>query len=580
MGVTTETELPREQAPDRPRGQHQWLVLGVIGIAQLMVVLDTTIVNIALPSAQGALHFGTESRQWIITAYSLAFGSLLLLGGRLSDLVGRRRTLLIGLAGFAVSSAVGGAATGFAMLVAARAAQGVFAAVLAPAALSTLNVTFTDAKERGRALGVYGAIAGGGAVVGLLLGGALTEWLSWRWCLYVNLVFAVAAAAGVLALVPAREERGSVARLDWPGIVAASGGLFCLVYGLSNAETHRWSAPLTVWMFVASALLLVAFAVIETRAAAPLLPPWIVMDRNRVGAYLAIMIAFCSMFSAFLFLTYYAQQNLHYSPLKTGVAFLPLTVGIAASAGLANARLIPRFGPRRVIPPGMLIAAGGMFWLAQLDLHSTYAGGVLGPLFLLGVGTGLTFAPAIATATAGITGKDAGVASAMVNTTQQIGGAIGTAALSTIFASALTRYLSGHRPPSPALRAAAAIHGYGVAFSVSCALFLGGAVVTALLLRGAPTDDTEKRHRTAQLNLRRPAPGTGDAALLGASVAIALIAVVLTATALHRSESRGGVVRGCVATTKPQVEHYRPGGLNELANMRDCESVNVRQLNR
>jgi MFS family permease len=304
------------------------------------------------------------------------------------------------------------------------------------------------------------------------------------------------------------------------------------------------------------------------------------MDRNRVGAYLAIMIAFCSMFSAFLFLTYYAQQNLHYSPLKTGVAFLPLTVGIAAAAGLANARLIPRWGPRRVIPPGMLIAAGGMLWLAQLDLHSTYAGGVLGPLFLLGVGTGLTFAPAIATATAGITGKDAGVASAMVNTTQQIGGAIGTAALSTIFASALTRYLSGHRPPSPALRAAAAIHGYGVAFSVSCALFLGGAVVTALLLRGAPADDSEKRHRTAQLNLRRPAPASYDAALLGASVAIALVAVVVTATALHGSQSRGEVVRGCVATAKPRVEHYRPGALPELANMPDCESVNVRQLNR
>ncbi|OBA75432.1 Puromycin resistance protein pur8 [Mycobacterium sp. 1554424.7] len=543
-----------------------------------MVVLDTTIVNIALPSAQGALHFGTESRQWIITAYSLAFGSLLLLGGRLSDLVGRRRTLLIGLAGFAASSAVGGAATGFAMLVAARAAQGVFAAVLAPAALSTLNVTFTDAKQRGRALGVYGAIAGGGAVVGLLLGGALTEWLSWRWCLYVNLVFAVVAAAGVLALVPARDERGSVAGLDWPGIVTASGGLFCLVYGLSNAETDRWGAPLTVWMFVASGALLVAFAVIEARAAAPLLPPRIVMDRNRVGAYVAIMVAFCSMFSAFLFLTYYAQQNLGYSPLKTGVAFLPLTVGIAVSAGVANARLIPSLGPRRVIPPGMLIAAGGMFWLAQLDLHSTYAGGVLGPLFLLGVGTGLTFAPAIATATAGITGKDAGVASAMVNTTQQIGGAIGTAALSTIFASALTRYLTSHRPPSPALRPAAAIHGYSVAFSVSCALFLAGAVVTALLLRGAPADGIEKRHRTAQLHrgLSMPHSGSYDAALLGASVAIALIAVVLTATALHRSQSRGEVVRSCVATSKPQVEHYRPGGLNELANIRDCESANGR----
>jgi EmrB/QacA subfamily drug resistance transporter len=512
MGVSTETEFPREQLSGLPRGQHQWLVLGVIGIAQLMVVLDTTIVNIALPSAQGALHFGTESRQWVITAYSLAFGSLLLLGGRLSDIVGRRRTLLIGLLGFALASAVGGAASGFAVLLAARAFQGVFAAVLAPAALSTLNVTFTDAKQRGQAFAVYGAIAGGGAVAGLLLGGALTEWLSWRWCLYVNLVFAVVAAAGVLAVVPARGNRGSVVRLDWPGVITGSGGLFCLVYGLANAETHSWSATLTIVMFIASGLLLIAFAVIEARVAAPLLPLQIVTDRNRVGAYLAIMVAFCSMFSAFLFLTYYAQQNLGYSPLKTGVAFLPLAGGVAVAAGVANARLIPRLGPRRVVPPGMLIAAGGMFWLAHLDIHSSYAGDVLGPLLALGVGLGLTFAPAIATATAGVTGEDAGVASAMVNTSQQIGGAIGTAALSTIFASAVSRYMTGHGPPAPTLRAAAAIHGYDVAFSVSCGLFLAGAVVTALMLRrelpegGKPADDAATEDKQTQPGARPTPP--------------------------------------------------------------------------
>jgi MFS family permease len=316
MRASTETDLRRQQPPGstpdpehRSRKSHQWLILAVIGIAQLMVVLDTTIINIALPSAQGTLNFVTESRQWVITAYSLAFGSLLLLGGRLSDIVGRRRTLLIGLLGFSVASAVGGAASGFAMLVAARAFQGVFAAVLEPAALSTLNVAFADAKQRGKAFAVYGAIAGGGAVMGLLLGGALTEWLSWRWCLYVNLVFAVVAAAGALAFVAAKDDRGSVVRLDWPGAITGSGGLFCLVYGLSNAETHSWSAPLTIVMFISSGLLLIAFAVIEARAAAPLLPLRIVIDRNRIGAYLAIMVAFCSMFSAFLFLTYFARQN-------------------------------------------------------------------------------------------------------------------------------------------------------------------------------------------------------------------------------------------------------------------------------
>ena len=478
---TTNAMERRWSPPERPqrRGFHPWLVLAVIGIAQLMVVLDTTIVNIALPSAQVGLHFGTESRQWIITAYSLAFGSLLLMGGRLSDLVGRRRTLLVGLLGFAAASAVGGAATGFAMLAAARAFQGMFAAVLAPAALSTLNVTFTDTRQRGKAFGVYAAIAAGGAVVGLLLGGALTEWLSWRWCLYVNVLFAIPAAAGVLALVPARRDRRSVARLDWPGVVTGSGALFCLVYGLSNAETDSWSAPLTIAMFVASALLLIAFAVIESRVQAPLLPLHIVADRNRVGSYLAIAFAFCSMFSAFLFLTYYLQQDLGYSPLLTGVAFLPLAAGIAVLAGAANTRLMPLFGPRPLVPLGMLIAAGGMFWLSHLSVGSTYGRDVIGPLFVLGAGMGLTFAPAIATATAGVSDADAGVASAMVNTSQQIGGAVGIAALSTIFQAALNRYLATHRPPTPA----AAIHGYTVAFSVSCGLFVAGMVLTALLLR-------------------------------------------------------------------------------------------------
>jgi EmrB/QacA subfamily drug resistance transporter len=466
-----------------------WGVLAVIGIAQLMVVLDTTIVNIAMPSAQHDLGFSTESRQWIITAYSLAFGSLLLVGGRLSDLLGRRRTLLIGLLGFAAASAVGGAAVGFPMLVAARAVQGVFAAILAPAALSTLNVTFKDPGQRGKAFGVYSAIAAGGAVVGLLLGGALTEWLSWRWCLYVNLAFALPAVAGVLALVPSRDDRVKGVRLDWPGVLTASSGLFCLVYALSNAQTHGWGSSLTIVMFFASAALLLAFAVIETQVPDPLLPLQVVVDRNRVGSYVAIGFAFCAMFSAFLFLTYYLQQNLGYTPLRTGVAFLPLAAGISISAGMSNTQLVPRFGPRPLIPVGMLIAACGMFWLHQLDVRSTYWADVAGPLFVLGIGLGLTFAPAIATATAAVAQKDAGVASAMVNTSQQIGGAIGTAALSTIFTSSLTRYISGHQPPQPGVQAAAAIHGYTVAFAVSCGLFVVGMALTALLLRSGRLPD-------------------------------------------------------------------------------------------
>ena len=455
--------------------------------------LDTTIVNIALPSAQKALGFGNDNRQWIITAYSLAFGGLLLLGGRLSDLLGRRRTLLIGLLGFAVASAIGGASTGFVMLVAARTLQGVFAAILAPAALSTLNVTFTEPKEQGKAFGIYSAIAASGAVVGLLLGGVLTEWLSWRWCLYVNLIFAIPAAAGVLAFVEDKKEHADGNRLDWPGVVTVSAGLFSLVYGLSNAETHGWGAPLTVIMLIASVVLLVGFVVIESKVAAPLLPLRIVMDRNRAGSYIAIAIAFCAMFSAFLFLTYFLQQHLGYSPVKTGFAFLPFAAGLGITAGVANTQLVPRFGPRPLIPVGMVVAAGGMFWFAQMTLDTTYAGGVIGPLFILGVGVGLAFAPAIAAATAsGVDPKDAGVASAMVNTSQQIGGAVGTAALSTIFASAVTRYVGNHLPPTPSVQASAAVHGYTVAFNLSCGLFLVGMVVTAALLRSG-----------------RLAPGTG-----------------------------------------------------------------------
>lgn len=509
-----EAEAPVAAPPD----PHRWTILAVVGVAQLMIVLDVTIMNIALPSAQADLGFSTTNRQWVITAYSLAFGSLLLLGGRLSDLFGRRRTLFVGMLGFAAASALGGAATGFAMLVIARGLQGVFAALLAPAALSTLNVTFTDADERAKAFGVYAAIAAGGSVVGLIVGGMLTEWLSWRWCLYVNVVFAIPAAAAVLAYVRAREKASHQVRIDWPGVLLVTGGLFCLVYALSNAETHAWSDPVTVGLLVASGVLLVAFVVVETRVAEPLLPMRVLRDRNRAGSYLAIGLAFCSMFAAFLFLTYYLQDGLGYSPLMAGVAFLPVSAGIAIGAGGSNTQLVPRFGPRPVVPVGMLIGAGGMIWLAQLSPSSTYLGNVLGPMFILGLGMGLTFAPAINAATAGIARRDAGVGSAMVNTSQQIGGAIGAAALSTIFASAVTRYLisrlppglhltinlSGSAPPSgsghsPAQQAianlvhASTIHGYTVAFSVSAGIFVVGAIVTALLLRSGPLPESDQQ---------------------------------------------------------------------------------------
>ena len=460
---------------------RRWWILGVVGLGQLMVVLDGTIVNIALPSAQRVLRFSDVDRQWVVTAYALAFGGLLLLGGRLADLVGRRRMLIIGLAGFGAASALGGAATSFTVLVICRGAQGAFGALLAPAALSTLTVTFTNPAERGRAFGVYGAIAGAGGAVGLLLGGALTEYLSWRWCLYVNVVLAVVAGAGAVRLLPA-DRRDPGVRIDWPGTVLVAGGLAAVVYGLSEADIKGWSAPATIVLLAAGALLLAAFVLVERRAAHPLLPLRIVLNRFRGGAYLAIGLSAIGVFGVFLFLTYYLQLSLAYSPLKSGLAFLPMVAALVAGSTLSSGTLMPRVGPRPLIPIGLLIAGGGLVILAaELGLHTSYPVWILPALLLVGVGLGVVFGCALNTATYGTGAADAGVASALVNTNQQVGGSIGTALLNTIAASALTSYLMTHGH-SPLALAGAAVHSYVVAFWVSAGIFATSAVVCALVL--------------------------------------------------------------------------------------------------
>jgi EmrB/QacA subfamily drug resistance transporter len=476
-------------APD-PR---RWLILAVIGLAQLMVVLDVTIVNIALPSAQRALHFSTVDRQWVVTAYALAFGSLLLLGGKLADLLGRKVTFLIGLIGFATASAVGGAATSFGMLVAARACQGAFGAFLAPAALSLLTTTFSDARERGKAFGVYGAIAGAGGAIGLVLGGLLTEYLSWRRCLYVNLVFAAIAAAGGLTLLR-RQRTAEHPRLDLPGVLLVSGGMFCIVYGFANAATHSWHSSST-WGFLAVGVALLAlFAWWETRAPAPLLPLRVVLDRNRGGAYLSILISGSGMFGLFLFLIYYLQVTLRYSPVVTGLAFLPMVACIMISANVATIVLMPRFGPKPLVTTGMLIAAAGMLWLTRIGLHSSYVTAVLPALMVLGLGLGQVIAPSINTGTFGVRSSDAGVASASVNTGQQLGGSVGTALLNTVATSAAAGYVVSHASPatvihgrpSAGLLGLALVHGYTTAFWWSAVIFACGAVVAGALLRRGP----------------------------------------------------------------------------------------------
>ena len=464
-----------------PHHLRRWSILMVIGIAQLMVVLDATVVNIALPSAQHALHFSNVNRQWVVTAYALAFGSLLLLGGRISDFFGRKWTFIGGLAGFAVASAIGGAAQSFGMLVGARAVQGAFGALLAPAALSLLTTTFTVPGERAKAFGIYGAIAGSGASIGLLLGGLLTSVLSWRYTMFVNLIFAAAAIAGGLALLH-NERPTTRPRIDIPGVATVSGGLFSIVYGFNHAQTTSWGNPVTVAFLVAAVVLIGVFLVIERRSTSPLLPLRIVTNRNRGAAFLSVGVTSAGMFGVFLFLTYWLQQNLGLSPIMSGVAFLPLTLTVMATAVIAQTRLVPRFGPRPIVAPGMVLAATGMVLLTGLGVHSSYAAGVLPTLLLMGTGMGLIFAPSISSATLGVRPADAGVASATVNTMQQVAASVGTALLSTIATSSLGRIPT----------ATSVVHGYTVAFGVSAGIFAVGAIAAALLFeRGA--------HRTAQV---------------------------------------------------------------------------------
>jgi EmrB/QacA subfamily drug resistance transporter len=467
--------------PSHAAEPNRWAVLALLGVAQLMVVLDSTIVNIALPSAQEDLGFSTENRQWVVTAYALAFGSLLLVGGKLGDLFGRKWTFVGGLIGFSIASVIGGLAPSFEVLVLARALQGVFGALLAPSALSLLTVTFADSPDRAKAFGVFAAVATAGASVGLLLGGVLTDVLTWRWCLYVNLVIAVPAAFFALRLI-VNETQPQRPRIDFLGVALACAGLFAIVFGFSEAETDSWGAPTTVFSLAAGVVLLVAFVLSQKRAASPLLPLHIVWDRARGGAYASIAIAGSSVFAVFLFLTFFMQQNLGYSPLKTGLAFLPMTAMIFVMAPTIQTKVLPRTGARPLILTGMTLGAISMLaFFAQLTPSSSYVTHVLPGLFILGLGMPCIFAPSFATATLGVTRFEAGVASAMVNTCQQVGGAVGTAVLSTIFASSASSYASSHAGTAD-LATTAEVHGYTTAFYVATIMFAIGFLVAAFVL--------------------------------------------------------------------------------------------------
>src|SRR5580700_4351884 len=487
--------MTRSQTPlTAGKPPRRWWILAVLATAQLMIALDATVVSIALPHAQVSLHFSGADRQWIVTSYALAFGSLLLLGGRLADIYGRRRLFLIGVAGFAVASAAGGASQSYAMLVTARAAQGAFGAVLAPAALSLLTTTFSHPDERRKAFGIYGGIATAGATVGLLVGGALTQYLNWRWTMFINIAIAGMVVTGGVVFLSSRITEARQ-RVDRAGAVLGGFGLFAVVYGFAHAATKSgsagWTDPQTMGSIAAGIVLLVAFVIAERRVAYPLLPLRVVLDRNRGGSYNAMLLASIGLFSVFLFLTYYLETIQDYSPVRTGLAFLPLTVMVLFSAGVSNTVLLPRVSPRLIVPAGLLLAAAGMALMTRIGPHSSYASPVLPSLLLIGLGLGMVFAPCYSLGTSGVINEDAGVASSAVNVSQQIGASIGTALLNSIATGAAASFITAHSTgatASQALAAQAAVHSYTVAFWVGAAILTVAALVVAPLLRPSATE--------------------------------------------------------------------------------------------
>jgi len=451
---------------------NRWRTLFVAAIAQLMVVLDSSIVNIAIPSAKVDLHISDANQQWVITAYTLAFGSLLLLGGRIGDFMGRKRIFMVGLIGFAGASALGGIASTQGLLFASRALQGVFAALLAPAALAIISVTFTVPKERAKAFGVIGAISGGGAAIGLILGGSLTEYFSWRWCLGVNVPIAIIAFLLALKFVKESKAEGNN-KYDIPGVLTATTGLFSLTYGFNQAATRGWSDTRTISFFVAAAILLVSFVLIERKVANPLMPLRVLAERNRGGSYLGSLVVGAGLFSMFLFLGLYLQVVLGYSPLKSGFAFLPFTAGIITFAGIAS-QLLPKFGPKPLMVPGLITAGIGLLLLTRITPETSYLTHVLPSMLIMSSGMALVFIPLTSTSLHAVSNHDTGVASAMLNTSQQVGGSLGTALLNTVAATATTTYAASNAKLGHLF---AMTHGFTVAFKVSAALLFAGAVV-------------------------------------------------------------------------------------------------------
>lgn len=477
MSKKTENNVTHAEVAD-PR---RWFALVVIAIAQLMVVLDASIVNIALPhaalpKAMGGLNIAAKDYQWAVTAYTLTFGGFLLLGGRIGDYLGRKKAFLIGLVGFAAASLLGGFAQNAPMLFGARALQGLFGALLAPAALSLISVTFTDSKERAKAFGVYGALSGVGAAVGLISGGLLTQYFSWRWCMFVNTPMAMIAFFLAIRNVKESKVEGHP-HYDVPGALTATAGMISIVYGVSQASTHSWGST-TAWPFIAlGAVLLVVFLNIEARKEQPLMPIRLIKDRVRGGAYLGQILVALALFGMFLFMTFYFQQIHGYSAVRSGLLFLPFSLGVIFSAIVAS-KLLPKFGPRPLATVGSLMGATGLLYLSMFQANSSYAGHVLPAMLVISLGMGLVFVPTSSTALFNVRPQDTGSASAILNTAQQIGGSFGTAIQSTIAVSAATAFFKLHHSgPMQIAMAHARVHGYSLAFRFGSGMFVIAAAV-------------------------------------------------------------------------------------------------------
>jgi EmrB/QacA subfamily drug resistance transporter len=470
-------------APPTSRADNRWLILVIACLAQFMVVLDATIVNVALPSIQQGLDFSPASLQWVVNAYTLIFGGFLLLGGRAGDLLGRKRLFMVGVALFSGASLLNGLAQSSGMLIFGRGLQGLGGALLSPAALSIITTTFTEQSERTKALGVWSAIAAGGGAVGLILGGALTQLASWPWIFIVNVPVGIATLLATLRFVPESRAQVEHRTFDLAGAVTVTSGLVVLVYAIVKAQSYGWGSGRTVGLIAASLVLLAAFVAIERRSKAPLIRLDIFRVKTLTVANVVLLLVASGLFGMFFFASLYVQEILGYSPLKAGLAFLPVTGGIVVGAGIAQ-QLIRRAGVRNVSVVGIALATAGLVLLAGVPVHGTYVADLLPGLVTMSIGMGLTFVPITLMATGGVADNDAGLASGLFNTAQQVGGSLGLAILSTLAASRTTNLLSGlHGAALSAASTAAKVSGYHVAFIAAAVMLGAGAVIMAAVVR-------------------------------------------------------------------------------------------------